>query len=373
MKKQLGIYIHIPFCLKKCGYCDFCSFVGKSSEYMSRYADELCRRIAAAGQAADGYAVDTVYFGGGTPSLMAADDIGRVLSAVRESFDVIDSAEITLECNPATADRQYFEEIRAFGVNRLSMGMQSALDTELRLLGRAHNREEFLRCFADARAAGFYNVSVDLMYGIPNQTMESLRESVELLTSLSPEHISAYGLMIEDGTPFARRIDELSVADDDGQAQMYLYLCEALRAAGYERYEISNFARVGRESRHNTRYWLGSEYIGFGVAAHSYFGGERYGNSRDIDAFMESRDICCERETVCGEDIRMEYVMLRMRLCEGVSVSDYKERFGRDFLADFPQIQVWIKQGFVALRDGRVAFTDKGSLVSNVLLSEMLS
>lgn len=373
MKKQLGIYIHIPFCLQKCGYCDFCSFVGKSREYVSCYADELCRRIAASGQIADGYTVDTVYFGGGTPSLMAANDIGRILGAVKESFDVMDGAEITIECNPATADRKYFEDIRDFGINRLSMGMQSALDAELKLLGRAHNREDFLRCFADARAAGFDNVSVDLMYGIPNQTMESLRESVELLTSLSPEHISAYGLMIEDGTPFARKIDELSVADDDGQAEMYLYLCGALRAAGYDRYEISNFARAGKKSRHNTRYWLGSEYIGFGVAAHSYFGGERYGNSRDIDAFMDGRDICCERETVGGEDIQREYVMLRMRLGEGISVSDYKERFGRDFFADFPQIQGWISQGFIDHCDERVSFTDKGALVSNVLLSDMLS
>lgn len=373
MEKQLGIYIHIPFCLKKCGYCDFCSFVGRSGEYMSRYADELCRRIAAAGRTADEYTVDTLYFGGGTPSLMAANDIGRILGAIKKSFDVTDSAEITLECNPATADEKYFREIRAHGINRLSMGMQSALDSELRLLGRAHNREEFLRCFADARAAGFDNVSVDLMYGIPDQTPESLARSVELLTSLSPEHISAYGLMIEDGTPFARKIDELLVADDDGQAEMYLYLCEALRAVGYERYEISNFARAGRESRHNTRYWLGSEYIGFGVAAHSYFGGERYGNSRDIDAFMNGGDICCERDAVCGDEVRREYVMLRMRMREGISLNDYTERFGGDFFADFPQIHGWIIQGFIDYRGGNISFTDKGALVSNVLLSDMLS
>ena len=373
MKKQLGIYIHIPFCLKKCGYCDFCSFVGKSGEYTSRYADELCRRIAAAGRTADEYTVDTVYFGGGTPSLMAASNIGRILGAVRAGFDVADGAEITLECNPATADERYFREIRAHGVNRLSMGMQSALDSELRLLGRAHNREEFLHCFADARAAGFDNVSVDLMYGIPDQTPESLAESVELLISLSPEHISAYGLMIEDGTPFARNISKLSVADNDGQAEMYLYLCRALREAGYERYEISNFARKGRESRHNTRYWLGSEYLGFGVAAHSYFGGERYGISRDIDAFMDGEDICCERESVLGDEVRREYVMLRMRMSEGVCLVDYTERFGGDFLADFPQIQEWVSRGFINYRNGRVSFTDNGALLSNVLLSEMLA
>ena len=373
MKKLLGIYIHIPFCLKKCGYCDFCSFVGKSWEYLSRYADELCRRIEAAGRTADGYTVDTVYFGGGTPSLMSVEDIKRILDAVKSAFDVADRAEITLECNPATVDEKYFREIRALGINRLSMGMQSALDSELKLLGRAHNREEFLRCFADVRAAGFDNVSVDLMYGIPNQTMESLAASVELITTLSPEHISAYGLMIEDGTPFARKIDELRVADDDGQAEMYTYLCDALPKAGYERYEISNFSRVGRESRHNTRYWLGSEYLGFGVAAHSYFGGERYGNSRDIDAFMDGEDICCERETVDGEEIRREYVMLRLRMREGILLRDYEERFSKDFWTDFPQVRAWISQGFMTCRDGRVAFTDRGALVSNALLSDMLS
>lgn len=373
MKKQLGIYIHIPFCLKKCDYCDFCSFVGKSREYMSRYAAELCRRIEAAGRTADGYTVDTVYFGGGTPSLMSAEDIKRILDAVRSCFDVADGAEITLECNPATADEKYFREIRGLGVNRISMGMQSAIDSELKLLGRAHNREEFLRCFADARAAGFDNVSVDLMYGIPNQTMESLAESAALLVLLSPEHISAYGLMIEDGTPFARRIDELRVADDDGQAEMYTYLCDALRRAGYERYEISNFSRKGKESRHNTRYWLGSEYLGFGVAAHSYFGGERYGNSRDIDAFMDGGDICCEREVIDGDEMRREYVMLRMRMREGISTRDYEERFAKDFWTDFPQARDWISQGFMTWCDGKVALTDKGALVSNTLLSDMLS
>ena len=226
MKKSLGIYIHIPFCIKKCGYCDFCSFAGKDSEDMRRYTDELCRRIR--DWSSDGYTVDTVYFGGGTPSLLDASHTERIIRSVFDCFDVSTDAEITLECNPATADRAHLYSLRSLGINRLSIGLQSADDRELALLGRAHSFADFVACFNDARAAGFDNISADLMYGIPDQTLESLERSVLTLCDISPEHVSAYGLTVEDGTDFHRNRNTLKLADDDGQAAMYLRLSELL-------------------------------------------------------------------------------------------------------------------------------------------------
>ena len=367
MKKSLGIYVHIPFCLKKCRYCDFCSFGGKSEGYMAAYADELCRRIRTAAENADGYEVDTVYFGGGTPSLMPISEMEKIMGAIR-GFDVKKDAEITLECNPATADRAYFEGLLSLGFNRLSIGLQSAVDRELELLGRAHDLSDFLSCFEDARSAGFDNISVDLMYGIPEQTEESFRKSLELVTSLSPEHISSYGLTVEEGTYFFAHRDELDIADGDGQASMYEILGEYLSSRGYEKYEISNFARKGRESRHNTRYWRRMDYLGFGVAAHSCFEDVRFGNSRDIDAFLRGEDICEERYELDLEERRREYIMLGLRLAEGIDRGEYRKSFG----VCFPSVEKFINGGFMREQNGRVAFTEKGFLVSNAILSEFI-
>ncbi|MBQ9113150.1 MAG: radical SAM family heme chaperone HemW [Clostridia bacterium] len=373
MKKSLGIYIHIPFCVQKCRYCDFCSFAGEGDGVKSAYADEIIGRIGAWRGETAGYEADTVYFGGGTPSLMSARDINRILDSINSVFSVSGSAEITLECNPATADGEYFRALRSMGVNRLSMGLQSASDRELALLGRIHTAKDFENTFAQARAAGFDNISADLMYGIPDQDMDSFRATMRYLTALSPEHISAYGLMIEQGTYFEKHAEELRLADDDMQYEMYLACTEYLASCGYGKYEISNFARDGRRSRHNMRYWLGEEYLGFGVAAHSYFGGVRFGNSRDMGAFLRGEDITEERVCLDADDVREEYIMLRLRLSEGIDTRDYACRFGRDFFSDFQVVRDWAKQGFMRILGDRIGFTDKGSFVSNTLLSEMLS
>ena len=367
MKKSLGIYVHIPFCLRKCRYCDFCSFGGKNAEYMAAYADELCRRIEASAKKADGYEVDTVYFGGGTPSLMPVSEMEKILDAVR-GFRVAERAEITLECNPATADRAYFEGVLALGVNRLSIGLQSAVDRELELLGRAHDRADFLSCFEDARAAGFDNISVDLMYGIPEQTEESFKKSLEFVAALSPEHISSYGLTVEEGTYFFTHKDELDIADGDGQARLYEILGEYLTSKGYKKYEISNFAKEGRESRHNMRYWKQKDYLGFGVSAHSCFEGERFGNSRDIDAFLRGEDITEERVELDFEERRREYIMLGLRLADGIDIEEYRRRFGEAF----PSVEKFVKGGFMTEENGRIAFTEKGFLISNAILSELI-
>ncbi len=365
--KSLGIYVHIPFCIKKCLYCDFCSFPDSLCD-MSAYTDEICRRIREAHDACLEYVVDTVYFGGGTPTLLPIGEFEKLFSALRDSFNIESGAEITCECNPATADEGYFRTLRALGVNRLSIGLQSANGNELRALGRAHSLDDFLKAFSEARAAGFDNISVDLMYAIPEQTPASFEYSIDRVIELSPEHISSYGLKIEENTPFAKCRDRLILPDEDEEFLMYKLLGDKLGKNGYNKYEISNFAREGYESRHNIRYWRCEEYLGFGVAAHSYFNGERYGNSRDIGGFIAGRDITEDRQVISERDRDIEYVMLGLRLAEGVD----EGKLSSIVKNKYPYVCQMIKSGFMQERNGRISFTDKGFFVSNHILSEIL-
>ena len=372
-RKELSIYIHIPFCKRKCNYCDFCSFTDGTEELHSRYVGRICEEIRSASVSAQGYAVKTVYFGGGTPSLLDASLFERVLSALRESFCVDEAAEITLECNPATAREGFFEKLRAIGVNRLSIGLQSADDTELAALGRLHSYADFEHTYFAARSAGFDNISVDLMYGLPDQTLDDFKYSLDKVVSLAPEHISSYLLKIEEGTAFWKRASELRLPDEDTQLQMYRMMTNYLCEKGYYKYEVSNFAREGFESRHNVGYWTGREYLGFGVAAYSFFKGERFGNSRDIDAFLSGKDITEERESIGAEDAAFEFVMLGMRMGEGISLSEYERRFSRSFERDFPSAERFEEYGLLRREGDRLSFTDEGFFVSNTVLAEFLS
>lgn len=369
----LGLYLHIPFCRSKCLYCDFCSFPHPKEDVMEAYVLALCRDLEARAKDCAEYTVDTVYFGGGTPSLLPPRLLLRVLETVFRCYRVAKDAEITLECNPATASRDAFVSLRSGGFNRLSIGLQSTQDGELRALGRIHTFADFTRTFGDARTAGFENVSADLMSGIPLQTVESYLQSIERLIALSPEHISAYGLIVEEGTPFHRMRDRLAIPDEEAAREMYFRGIEMLRAHGYAQYEISNFARPGYESRHNLKYWDCNEYLGFGVAAYSDFGGDRFGNSRDLDAYLRGESIECERETPTL-DVRMnEYVMLRMRLCAGISSADFATRFGRSFEALFGCRMTSYERHGLIRRSGEVtAFTAEGFYLSNAVLSELL-
>lgn len=370
--KRLGLYIHIPFCLSKCLYCDFCSFPGNGTDTVEAYTDELCRRIAAyAGRCTD-YTVDTLYFGGGTPTLLPLSCFERLMETLHAHYRLTDGCEITCECNPATADLSYLRSLRALGINRLSVGLQSANDRELSLLGRAHSASDFITLFSEARTAGFDNLSADLMYGIPEQTLDSFRHSLTVLAELSPEHISAYGLKIEDGTAFASRRHTLPLPDEDTELEMYRLCGEVLGSYGYEKYEISNFAKPGKESRHNLRYWLGEDYLGFGVAAHSFFEGERFGNSRDLSAFLRGKDIVTERDRLKERDRLDEYLMLRLRLAAGIEERDFQARFGQSLTDYAPSISQWIQHGLMRRQDGRIAFTDSGFFVSNTILSELI-
>ena len=369
----LGIYIHIPFCIRKCNYCDFCSFSDTDGELMRVYVNELIRRIESFFVQYGKRYVNTVYFGGGTPTLMSAESFERIFCALRSSFEILDDCEITVECNPASIDENGLRRLRAIGINRLSIGLQSADDRELALLGRLHTFGDFCNTFSEARKAGFDNISIDLMYGIPEQTLKSFEETLKKTVALNPEHISAYGLKIEEGTAFYRDRDKLVLPDDDVCAELYMLCCEYLSKKGYSRYEISNFAKAGRESRHNLKYWQLDDYVGFGVAAHSCFDGERFGNSRDIKGFLQGKDILIERQRISDNDIVSEYVMLGLRLGKGIDTQEFFALAKKDFKEVYPMTDLYIKDGFMIEQDGRIAFTTKGFLVSNTILSQMLS
>ena len=371
-EKALGVYLHIPFCIRKCNYCDFCSFPDTDGKLMSAYVDELIRRIKEFSLRYGKRKVDTVYFGGGTPTLMPTELFEKIILALNENFYISSNAEITVECNPASIDAKGLFALRALGINRLSIGLQSADNSELKLLGRLHSFEEFRNTFYDARKVGFDNISVDLMYGIPNQTMESFSKTLAQLVELSPEHISAYGLKIEEGTAFFKNVNNLSLPDEDTYAELYTLCCEYLAKNGYSRYEISNFSKIGRESRHNLKYWQLEDYIGFGVAAHSCFEGERFGNSRDVKAFLDGVDICCERQKISEHDFVSEYVMLGLRLERGIALDEFKTLFNQDFTKMYPMTDSYIKSGFMTESGGRITFTTKGFLVSNTILAQMI-
>lgn len=371
MGKKLGIYLHIPFCIKKCAYCDFCSYPGSADGVMRRYSDELCRRIESLEIAPE--EVDTVYFGGGTPTLLPTECFENIMRALNDRFNILKDAEITAECNPASITNDGLLALRQTGINRLSMGLQSANDNELLALDRVHSFKDFCVTFEEARAAGFDNISADLMYGIPEQTLKSFKRTLRALVSLAPEHISAYGLKIEEGTAFHRMYDSLTLPDEDAEYEMYSMCCSLLKENGYGRYEISNFAKPGKQSRHNLRYWHLDDYIGFGVAAHSCFGGRRWGNSRDIDAFLRGEDITEEHYAISNDDRVWEYVMLGLRLEEGVSESKFKELSGKDLRSVFSTVDKMTALGFIESENGAYRFTTKGFFVSNAILSDMLA
>lgn len=371
--KTLGLYLHIPFCRSKCLYCDFCSFPRQDEEKMVEYAAALCRDLKKHAPDCRDYIVDTVFLGGGTPTTLPAYLLKELMGEIYKNYNVSPNAEITAECNPVTGERELFARMRAAGINRLSIGLQSAHENELKALGRLHNFDIFATCFADARAAGFDNISVDVMSGIPLQTPESRRETLQKVLALSPEHISSYDLIIEAGTPFARKRATLSLPDEEAARKMYLEGIAFLAENGYEQYEISNFARAGYESRHNLKYWNCDEYLGFGVAAHSDFGGVRFGNSRDIDAYLAGSDITEEKSIPDKSERINEYVMLRFRLCEGVSVSAFEERFGIDFEETFgKKLAPFLPSGLVRCENGQYCLSKEGMLVSNAILSQIL-
>jgi oxygen-independent coproporphyrinogen-3 oxidase len=369
--QPIGLYIHVPFCGSKCAYCDFYSRVRQDQR--AAYLDALENEIHA--YAARGLAADTVFFGGGTPSLLTPEEVGRILTALRESFALSDGAEVTMEANPETVDLPYLSAVRRLGVNRISFGVQSAQDEELHALGRKHTFARAVQAVGDARAAGFDNISLDLMLGIPYQTAETLDDTLKKVLALSPEHLSCYLLQIEEGTPFYRRHIETLCASEDETADMLLRVSDTLRGAGYAHYEISNFALPGRESRHNRKYWQDLPYLGFGPSAHSCLDGRRFFNPASLDRYIAQRGLCAESETDEPAGTASERLMLGLRLQEGVCLS------ALEALCSFPPSEQdaflkrcapYARAGLLTVTGDRVALTERGMLVSNMLLSEIL-
>ncbi len=369
---KLGLYLHVPFCRHKCLYCDFCSFPHPTRERMEAYAARLCEDLL---QTSAGECVDTVYFGGGTPTLLPTPALIQILETVARVYSVDPQAEITLECNPNTVGAEDLFALRRAGFNRISLGMQSAHAEELRRLGRGHTLEELCSTFHAARKAGFENISLDVMSGIPAQTVESYLQTLNAAVALSPEHLSAYGLTVEEGTGFdrLRQRGALILPDEEETRRMYFAGAEYLESQGYLQYEISNFARTGYESRHNLKYWCCEEYLGFGPAAYSDYRGERFGNSRSLDDYLAGHPILCERETPDAAERENEYVMLRMRLCAGVSEREFDARFGEGHFSRFAErLSRYLSMGLVCHSGDRFAFTREGMYVSNAILSEIL-
>ena len=376
MADKLGIYIHIPFCQRKCDYCDFYSLAGREGQ-MELYQKALLAHLKETAPLAQGIPVDTVYFGGGTPSYYGAKRIRELLTAVRKLFSVEKDAEITVECNPDSVDVASLRLLHKAGVNRLSLGMQSAQEEELRRVHRIHTPKQTDQAAEAARKAKFTNLSLDLIYGLPGQTTESWKATVEHALSLLPQHLSCYGLKVEEGTPLARRVAEGEVLpDDDQQADLYLWTVGRLERAGYPQYEISNFAKPGYQSRHNLRYWLTRPYIGFGPGAHSDFGGRRYSFVRDLDAYihgvLEGGAILDSSDLIPQRERSGEYLMLRLRTVYGIEEREYRHTYFMEFAPLEARLREFAAQGWAEETDGRWHFTPKGFLVSNQLIGDLL-
>lgn len=384
---EKGIYIHIPFCVHKCIYCDFLSAPADDAVKYA-YTKALINEIR---NTADKQVIDkqindnqtrdkitSIFFGGGTPSVLPDGCIADILMAVRDCFDIEDDAEITMECNPGTVNESRLSEYRAAGVNRLSFGLQSADNNELKMLGRIHTFEQFVESFRLARKAGFNNINVDLMFAIPGQTEATLENTFDEVMALQPEHISVYSLILEDGTYLADNIDKFPpVPDEDEDRRMYHMTKERLHSAGYERYEISNYSRKGFECRHNLLYWNRGEYYGFGCSAAGFIGNERYSDIRDVKKYIElNGDIEKLHENIeilTKEDAIEEFMFLGLRKMAGVDVMDFQRRFGVPIENVYAkEIEHNIDKGLLIRQGGMLKLTEYGIDICNTVMSDFI-
>ena len=370
---SIGLYLHVPFCKRKCNYCDFCSFSNLSCDIRDRYIDRLVEEIGAYKRDKK-IGVDTIFFGGGTPTLLTPFELEKIIRAIDDTFRVAADCEFTLEGNPGTVHSDNVLAYKSLGVNRFSLGLQSIHENELKILGRIHNYDDFLNSYNTIYSSGITNINVDLMYGIPEQTTSSFEKTLIEITRLSPTHISAYGLILEEGTPFFDKRNSLALPPEDSECDMYYTAAEILGSNGYSHYEISNYHKAGYACRHNLKYWHADEYIGVGISAYSYFGGARYGNSRDMDEYLSSHGINYTMKDVVDAETRMfEYAMMRLRLREGFSLSEYESRFGTSLLLGKEEkVKELIAGGYLNISDDRIALTERGFYVSNTILTELL-
>lgn len=373
MNKIAGLYIHLPFCLKKCAYCDFVSYencLGKAEEYVSDLLSEM--------ETYRGETIDTVYLGGGTPTALPPRLLVRILEGVRKNFVLLADTEITVEANPGTADEQGFRTLADAGVNRVSLGAQSFIDAELSALGRIHTAAQTKEAVEMVRKAGIHNISLDLMFSLPHQTKESLTESLDAILALAPDHVSCYSLTVCEDTPLCKSVETGAVLlpDEETDREFYGLICDTLEKNGYGRYEISNFAKAGRESRHNTKYWLRAPYMGLGAGAHSFYGGRRFENPAGLATYHEVvlGAKARESEIVTEADAMAEFMFLGLRMTKaGVLRSDFKAAFNRDLDAVYGDaIKKLTNFGLLLDTGHRLVLTERGIDLSNTVFCEFV-
>ena len=369
--KEIGVYIHIPFCIKKCDYCDFISYCDKESlveEYIEKLKEEINIELNN-----KEYKIKTIYIGGGTPSSVDSKFIIEILNVIKEKNNIED-IEITIEVNPGTVTKEKLLDYKLEGINRLSIGLQETSNELLKEIGRIHTYEEFLETYNLARQVGFENINVDLMIGLPNQSIANIKDSLNKITNLNPEHISVYSLILEEGTKLYKKYEnnEIDLLDEELERNMYWYVKNTLENNGYIHYEISNFAKKGYESKHNISCWKQEEYIGFGLAAHSYIYGVRYSNTESVEEYIENFDkIVHEKQTI--EDMQKEYMLLGLRKINGISVQEFKNKFGDNPIFLFRnELSKLVEEDLLEVDGDVINLTNKGLDLANVVWGEFV-
>ena len=387
-RKQIGLYIHIPFCKQKCSYCDFCSYANKES-FVKRYMQCVLKEIIEVGSnnktdfengKDDLFLVKTIYIGGGTPSLIDSKYITQVIEDIKLNFEVDEKAEITIEVNPGTVTLEKLEDYYKAGINRLSIGLQSTHEHLLKEIGRIHTYLDFIDTYRFARDAGFKNINVDLMIGLPNQTLEEVQDSIEEIVSMEPEHISVYSLILEEDTPLFKKVEEgLELPNEELERKMYWAVKQTLEQNGYIHYEISNFAKKGYESKHNLDCWNQKEYIGFGIAAHSYTNGIRYSNIENLEQYIknyeedntEENSVFHEKQDM--EAMQKEYMLLGLRKIEGVSIQEFKIKFvANPVFLYHAQLEKLVNEELLEIDGDRIKLTNKGLDLANIVWEEFV-
>ncbi len=387
-RKQIGLYIHIPFCKQKCSYCDFCSYAEKQ-DLISKYIKCLLQEIKEVGSnnradfengKDDLFLVKTIYIGGGTPSLIDSKYIVQIMENIKSNFELEENAEITIEVNPGTVTLEKLEDYNKVGINRLSIGLQSTHEHLLREIGRIHTYLDFLDTYRFAREAGFKNINVDLMIGLPNQTLAEVQDSIEEIVSMEPEHISVYSLILEEDTPLFKKVKEgLELPDEELERKMYWTVKQTLEANGYKHYEISNFAKQGYESKHNLDCWNQKEYIGFGVAAHSYTNGIRYSNIENLEQYIKNYEenkieenlVFHEKQDM--EAMQKEYMLLGLRKIDGVSIQQFKIKFvANPVFLYHDKLEKLVNENLVEIDGDEIKLTKKGLDLANIVWEEFV-
>ena len=377
--EELGIYIHIPFCKQKCFYCDFCSFANKN-EMQGKYVETVINEIKNITHK-EKYTVTTIYLGGGTPSILNPDYIKSILQEIKSSFDILDDAEITIEINPGTVNEEKLKKYKEYGINRLSIGLQSANDKILKKIGRIHDYKQFEETFFYARKCGFKNINVDLMIGLPTQAVEDVKQTLEKIIQKNPEHISVYSLIIEEGTIIEKLINEnkLQLPDEETERIMYWTVVNELKENGYNQYEISNFSKKTYESKHNTNCWKQKQYIGLGTSAHSYLNKKRYSNTNNIEEYIKniqenniSKNITIHEEQT-EESTMNEYMLLGLRMIQGININEFKQKFKIDPTIKYKEtLEKLQKENLIQITKTSIKLTKQGIDFGNIVWEEFI-